>query len=118
MLSAALADNKLRAVAHHFDGIAPRFMYTAWFTTKTYAVGESGGGEERREALRKAADYCNAHHAQTADLIAKFTSLEPAQVAKMTRVEQGTTLDPKLVQPVIDAMLRYKTLTQPIDVRE
>jgi NitT/TauT family transport system substrate-binding protein len=118
VLSAALTDSKIRAVAHHFDGIAPRFMYTAWFTTKTYASANPAIVKNVSQALRKAADYCNGHHAQTADLIAKFTSLEPAQVAKMTRVEQGTTLDPKLVQPVIDTMLRYKTLTQPIEVRE
>jgi NitT/TauT family transport system substrate-binding protein len=118
VLSAALADGKLRPVAHHFDGIAPRFMYTAWFTTKSYAAANPAVVRSVSQALKKAADYCNAHHAQTADLIAKFTSLEPAQVAKMTRVEQGTTLDPKLVQPVIDTMLRYKTLAQPIDVHD
>jgi NitT/TauT family transport system substrate-binding protein len=118
VLSAALADGKLRPVAHHFDCTAPRFMYTAWFTTKSYAAANPAVVRSVSQALKKAADYCNAHHAQTADLIAKFTSLEPAQVAKMTRVEQGTTLDPKLVQPVIDTMLRYKTLAQPIDVHD
>jgi NitT/TauT family transport system substrate-binding protein len=118
VLSAALNDGKLRSVAHHFDGIAPRFMYTAWFTTKTYASANPGVVKNMSLALKKAAAYVNTHHAETADLIAKFTSLEPAQVAKMTRVEQGTTLDPKLVQPVIDAMLKYKTLAQPIDARD
>jgi NitT/TauT family transport system substrate-binding protein len=118
VLSAALNDEKVRSVAHHFDGIAPRFMYTAWFTTKTYAAANPGVVKNMSLALKKAAAYVNTHHAETADLIAKFTSLEPAQVAKMTRVEQGTTLDPKLVQPVIDAMLKYKTLAQPIDARD
>jgi len=118
VLSAALADSKVKAIAHHFDGIAPRFMYTAWFTTRTYASANAAVVKNVAAALKKAAVYVNAHHAQTADLIAKFTSLEPAQVAKMTRVEQGTTLDPKLVQPVIDTMLRYKTLAQPIDARD
>jgi ABC-type nitrate/sulfonate/bicarbonate transport system substrate-binding protein len=105
-------------IAHHFDGIAPRFMYTAWFTTKTYASANAAIVKNVSSALKKAAIYVNAHHAQTADLIAKFTSLEPAQVAKMTRVEQGTSLDPKLVQPVIDTMLKYKTLAQPIEARD
>jgi NitT/TauT family transport system substrate-binding protein len=118
VLSAALADDKVKSIAHHFDGIAPRFMYTAWFTTKTYASANAAAVKNVTTALKKAATYVNAHHAQTADLIAKFTSLEPAQVAKMTRVEQGTSLDPKLIVPVIDTMLRYKTLAQPIDVRD
>jgi NitT/TauT family transport system substrate-binding protein len=118
VLSAALADTKLKAVAHHFDAIAPRFMYTAWFTTKTYAAANPAVVRNVVDVLKKSATYCNAHHAQTIDLIAKFTALEPAQVAKMTRVEQGTAIDPKLVQPVIDAMLKYKTLAQPVDARD
>jgi NitT/TauT family transport system substrate-binding protein len=118
VLSAALADEKVRALAHHFDGIAPRFMYTAWFTTKTYAAANPAVVRNMTLALKKAAAYVNAHHAQTADMIAKFTSLEPAQVAKMTRVEQGTSLDPKLLQPVIDTMVKYKTLAQPIEARD
>jgi NitT/TauT family transport system substrate-binding protein len=118
VLSAALADDKLRALAHHFDGIAPRFMYTAWFTTKQYAAANGDVVKNVTLALKKAAAYVNTHHAQTADLIAKFTSLEPVQVAKMTRVEQGTALDPKLVQPVIDTMLKYKQLAQAIDARD
>jgi NitT/TauT family transport system substrate-binding protein len=118
VLSAALSDGKIRAFAHHFDGIAPRFMYTAWFTTKTYASANPAVVRNVTQALKKAAAYVNGHHAQTADMIAKFTSLEPAQVAKMTRVEQGTSLDPKLVQPVIDTMVRYKTLALPIEARD
>jgi len=36
----------------------------------------------------------------------------------MTRVEQGTSLDPRLLQPVIDTMLKYKTLAKPIEARD
>jgi len=118
VLSAALEDKTLRSLGAHFSGIAPRFMYTAWFTTKTYAAANAGVVKSVGAALRKSADYVNGHHAQTIDLIAKFTSLEPAQVQKMTRVEQGTSLDPKLVQPVIDAMVKYKFLAQPLDAKE
>ena len=35
----------------------------------------------------------------------------------MTRVEQGTTLDPRLLQPVIDASVKYKFAAQPFDAR-
>jgi NitT/TauT family transport system substrate-binding protein len=118
VLSAALEDKTLRSLGAHFSGIAPRFMYTAWFTTKTYAAANAAIVKNVGAALRKSSDYVNGHHAQTIDLIAKFTSLEPSQVQKMTRVEQGTALDVKLVQPVIDTMVKYKFLAQPIDARE
>jgi NitT/TauT family transport system substrate-binding protein len=118
VLSAALDDKQLSSLGANFSGIAPRFMYTAWFTTKTYASANPAIVKNVGATLRKAADYVNGHHAQTIDMIAKFTSLEPAQVQKMTRVEQGTALDPKLIQPVIDAMVKYKFLSAPIDAKE
>ena len=118
VLSAALESGQVRSLGAHFGGIAPRFMYTAWFTTKTYASANPAVVKNVGQTLRKASDYVNGHHAQTIDLIAKFTSLEPAQVQKMTRVEQGTALDPRLVQPVIDTMVKYKFLAQPIDAKD
>ena len=50
VLSAALADGKVKSIAHHFDGIAPRFMYTAWFTTKTYASANAAIVKKDRRA--------------------------------------------------------------------
>ena len=105
-------------IGHPFDGIGRFFIQAAYFCTSDYARDNRDTVERFARAIEESSAYVNAHHAETADLIAKFTSLEPAQVAKMTRVEQGTSLDPKLVQPVIDAMLKYKTLAQPIDARD
>jgi NitT/TauT family transport system substrate-binding protein len=118
VLSAALSDNAVRVLGRNFDGIAPRFLYTAWFTSKPYAAANAAVVRNVAGVLKKSAGYVNTHHAQTIDLIAKFTSLEPSQVQKMTRVEQGTTLDPKLLQPVIDTMLKYKLIPQTIDAHE
>lgn len=118
VLSAGLADGSVKVLARNFDAIAPRFLYTAWFTTKQYAAANPAVIKNFTTALRAAAQYCNAHHAQTIGMIAKFTSLDPAQVRKMARVEQGTSLDPRLLQPVIDAAVKYKFITQAFDARD
>jgi NitT/TauT family transport system substrate-binding protein len=117
VLSAGLATAGLKVFARHFDAIAPRFMYTAWFTTKQFDAANAPAVKSFATLLKQAAQYCNTHHAETIDMIAKYTSLELSTVQKMTRVEQGTSLDPKLLQPVVDAMVKYKYLAQPIDVR-
>src|SRR6185312_12576347 len=100
VLSAGLATAGLKVFARHFDAANGPAV-------KSFAT-----------LLKQAAQYCNTHHAETIDMIAKYTSLELSTVQKMTRVEQGTSLDPKLLQPVVDAMVKYKYLAQPIDVRQ
>jgi NitT/TauT family transport system substrate-binding protein len=118
VLSSALADGKNRVLARHFDAIAPRFMYTAWFTTKQYDAANPVVVKGFAQAMNESARYCNTHHSQTIDLIAKYTSLEVSQVQKMTRVEQGTTLDPRLIQPVVDAMVKFKFVPQSFDAHD
>jgi NitT/TauT family transport system substrate-binding protein len=118
VLSAALAGGKVKVFARSFDAIAPRFLYTGWFTTRAYAEANAAVVKNFAAALKQAAQYVNAHHAETVDLIAKFTSLDPAVVQKMTRVEQGTTLDPRLIQPVIDAAVKYKFVAESFNARD
>jgi len=106
-LQSALSSPKLRLISHLFAAVAPRFMYTAWFTTATYATANPTVMFNFQRAMREAATYVNGHHDQTAGLIADFASVDPAVVHKMQRVEQGTALDPQLVQPVIDTMAQF-----------
>ena len=68
--------------------------------------------------MREAATYVNGHHAETVDLISKFTSVDPATIAKMTRVDQGIVNDPALVQPVIDEMAKAKAIPAAFDAKD
>jgi NitT/TauT family transport system substrate-binding protein len=116
-LQVALASPKLRLLAHPFAEIAPRFLYTAWFASTSYVNDNPAVIAAFQKGLREAATFCNAHHEQTADDIAQFTSIDPATIRKMARVDQGTDLDPRLVQPVIDAMAAFKDIAAPFDAR-
>jgi ABC-type nitrate/sulfonate/bicarbonate transport system substrate-binding protein len=114
----ALNTPRLRMVGHPFQSVAPRFLYTAWFASTEYAAAHRPAIDAFGRAMREAATYVNTHHEQTVDLISNFTSVDAATVRKMTRVEQGVAADPKLVQPVIDAMARAKAIPTAFDARE
>ena len=114
-LQVALTSPKLRMIAHPFAAVAPRFLYTAWFTTSAYAAANPGVMANFAKALHDAATYVNAHHEQTVDLLAQFTAVDAAVIRKMTRVDQGVALDPQLIQPVIDAMASFKDIPAPFD---
>jgi NitT/TauT family transport system substrate-binding protein len=114
----ALGSPRLRLLTHPLMAIAPRWLYTAWFAATDYATGHRPVMDAFARATRDAAIFCNAHHDQTVDLISNFTSVDAGTVRKMTRVEQGITLDPKLVQPVIDEMAKSRAIDKAFDARE
>jgi NitT/TauT family transport system substrate-binding protein len=114
----ALLNPRLRLLAHPLAAVAPRFLYTAWFASTPWAAAHRPAVDAFARALRDAATYVNAHHAETAPLISTFTSVDIATVNKMERVDQGTSLDPKLIQPVIDEMARSKAIPTAFDARD
>ena len=114
----ALLNPKVRLVAHPFAAVAPRFLYTAWFASTPWATAHRTEVDAFARSIRDGAVYANAHHAETVDMISKFTSVDPATIAKMTRVDQGTVNDPALVQPVIDAMAKSKAISTAFDAKE
>ncbi len=118
ILGAALATGKVKVLAHTFDAIAPRFMFTAWCATRAWADANRAAAEAFAKVVRQSAAFVNAHHAETVDDIASFTKLDPAVVRKMPRTEAGTSVDVTLIQPVIDAAARFKDIPARFDAKD
>jgi NitT/TauT family transport system substrate-binding protein len=118
VLQRALQDGKLRVLGNVFDAIAPRFLYTGWFATASWTVGHPAETLAFNHAMRDASLYANSHRSQTVDALAQFTSVPSAIISKMTRVDSGSALDPKLIQPVIDACAKYKFIAASFDARD
>ncbi len=118
VLQRAIDGGKIRVMSHPMDAIASRFLYSGWFTTSDYASAHPKESGAFAKAMRDASVYVNAHEAQTVDMLAKFTGIDPADIAKMVRAQGATVLDPAMIQPVIDAAATYKLIAAPFDARE
>jgi NitT/TauT family transport system substrate-binding protein len=118
VLERAIESGTIRVIAHPMDAIAARFLYSGWFTMNDWATAHPKETSAFVTALRDASIYTNAHESQTVDLLAKFSGIAPSDIAKMVRAEGGTALDPKQIQPVIDACAKYKLIPTAFDARE
>jgi NitT/TauT family transport system substrate-binding protein len=117
-LQEAIDSGKVRLLSHMQDAFGVDFLVTAWFTTSDFVMKNRAVVRNFQKALRQSALYVNSHHADTVDLIAKFTAVDPDVIRKMDRVTVGTTLDPKLIQPVINAAAKYKAIATAFDAHE
>jgi NitT/TauT family transport system substrate-binding protein len=117
-LSSTLASGKVRVLAHMHDAIAARFLISGFFTTLDYATKNRPTVDRFRRAIYDSAVYTNAHHAATVSMLAGWTGMDPGVLAGATRATYGLTLDPHLIQPVIDLCVKYRTIPQGFDARE
>jgi NitT/TauT family transport system substrate-binding protein len=97
-----------------YSAVASRFAITAWFTTQTYADQHPDLVRAFAHSVATASTYTNAHHEATAAMMASYTGQDPALVEHMTRTLTGVTLEPALIQPVIDACYAYKLIAHPM----
>jgi ABC-type nitrate/sulfonate/bicarbonate transport system substrate-binding protein len=65
-------------------------------------------------SVAAASTYTNAHHDATASMMAAYTGQDVSLLEHMTRTLTGVTLDPALIQPVIDACFAYKLIAHPL----
>jgi hypothetical protein len=68
--------------------------------------------------LGKAAAYSNAHPQVTAPMLAKYTGVDPAMIARMPRSHYEANLSPRDIQPVIDASAKYQIIPSSFPAHE
>jgi NitT/TauT family transport system substrate-binding protein len=110
-LDAAIATGKLHGLGSGYAAIANHFMFAGWFATSDWANKHVDAVKKFSATMIKAAQYTNAHRAETAALMADFTGIPLAVYEKLgQRATNGTTLRAADVQPLIDRAAQYKII--------
>lgn len=117
-LAQAVKSGAVRVLGYHLSSIAPRLMQSAWFSTEPYLQKNPVAVREFASVLQTSSAFCNAHPAQTVNVLAAFTKLEPATIAAMPRTQFATALDPALIQPMIDVAAKYHVIDRAYDARD
>lgn len=113
LLTTALDSGKTRILAQIFDAFGTRFENVAWFTTSDYAKANPTIVRRFAEVMQQASVLANTHRTETLALIADYAKLDPNSLGRMTRVQFNEYLDPREIQPLINAAAKYKTIDAP-----
>ena len=99
-----------RVIGNADDGIAPRFIGLAWGATGAWLAAHPDIAVRFLTAVRQAGIWANGHPNESADILMKYSKLDPAVVRTMARATYASAVEPALIQPVIDASAKYGAL--------
>ena len=108
----------LRTFATFYDAIAPRFLIANWFASADYYKKNAELVRRLVDAIYETARWANAHHVESAAILAKWAKLDPATIAGMGRCAYATALDPRLLEPVFNAMYKYEAIDKRLTVAD
>lgn len=117
-MSIDLQSGKVRYFGDIVDAISLHMMEVGWYTSGDFAAKHPDVVKRFRSVMIAATTYTNAHPSATIDLLAKFLGMDVTSIAHIKRAVTGTVLDPRLIQPMIDAAARYNVIPKSFPAEE
>jgi NitT/TauT family transport system substrate-binding protein len=111
-------DAGLRPFMMGNTGIAPVYALDMFITTRDWAEKNPATAAKFAAAMREASRWANRNHNLSAPILAKYTKLPQGVVARMRRGTFAENNDPKLIQPVIEAAVKYGLISKPFPANE
>jgi NitT/TauT family transport system substrate-binding protein len=112
-----VASGQVRILGRPSSAIANRYLVTAFFATDTFLTKNGDAAAKFAQVLRTAAAYTNTHHAETVAMTAAFWGIDPAVLTGMVRATVALAVEPREIQPVIDAAAKYGVIDAGFDAR-
>lgn len=107
----------VRVLASAYDAIAKSFFISAMFSSQPWLTDNAATARKLAQALNDTMRWANGHHDDTATIAARATKLPIETVHRMVRVRYAP-LDAKLVQPVLDAAVKYKSIDKAVNAAD
>jgi NitT/TauT family transport system substrate-binding protein len=116
-LSGALAQGA-RPIGVPYAALAPKFMIVAWFAYGPWAQTHRETVAAYVSVVNRAAAYANAHARDLIPMISGFSHIPEDVLATMQIVQIASSLDPALLQPIINAAAKYKVIPQAFPAKD
>jgi NitT/TauT family transport system substrate-binding protein len=117
-LDASVAAGVTKTLGYAYGAIAPVMMSVVYIARTDWADAHADAVRTYARVLADATTYVNGHPIETAPYVSELTKIDLAICLKMHRTINGTTLDPTLFQPVIDAAARYEQIARAFPARD
>jgi NitT/TauT family transport system substrate-binding protein len=99
--------DKIRVLAPAYDVIAKLLMISGWIVTKQYYESNRATVQKFVAVMKQTADWANKNQHDAGVVLAKLSKIPVEIVLKMNHNIFGTQNDPTLIQPTIDASVKY-----------
>lgn len=114
----ARAKTETRPLAATYDSVAKTFYITSWFTTRDWIKNNPEASTRLTKAIYDVARWANANQNETAPILSQITHVDVGVIRAMNRATFATSLDQRLMQPVLDIAAKYKVLERRMNAAE
>jgi ABC-type nitrate/sulfonate/bicarbonate transport system substrate-binding protein len=112
---ASASDGGARVFVEGIKPLATSFLLSGWATTNTWIHAHPPATSRFIGAMRQIAQWANAHHDESAPILAAAAKIPPSTTQQMHRADFALSFDVTKLQPVIDAAAKYGIIAAPFN---
>jgi len=116
-LSAVLAVGA-KPIVKPYDSIAPKFLVDCDFVHRPWAEQHRQAVSDFAGAYNRASGYVNSHYRELYPMVSQFSHIPVDVLAHMQYAEIASTVDPGMIQPVINAAAKYHVIPRAFPATE
>lgn len=98
--------------------LAPTFLQSGWLTSREWLEKNPEGAAKFAAVIRETAQWANSHPALVAPILSKYTNIPLSVAQRMHKGEFSERFDAALVQPAIDASVKYGIIPKSFPAQE
>jgi len=105
------AEKTHRVLTDAYSSISKHFLLSVWVAQTDWAKAHADLVKRFAGVIHEASVWANRNQAQSGQILAKYTKIDPAVVATMARGRYAEQLTPSVMQPGIDASAKYNNFS-------
>jgi NitT/TauT family transport system substrate-binding protein len=115
VLTSAIESGKIRVLGDTYEAVGNHWPVAVLFGTTKWIDANRDAVRRFLTVTQEANVYVTAHEADMQPLQAQYGGvIDPALFSKMHHAARGVPIEPSDLQPVLDVLLKYKVIAQPI----
>jgi NitT/TauT family transport system substrate-binding protein len=100
----------VRQISNAYNVVSTRFQLNAYFARRQWLTENADLARRLAAAIYDGAKWSNSHHAESLEVLAKYSKVDPDKLSGIKRATYATGLDFALIKPVLDIGLKYKVI--------
>jgi NitT/TauT family transport system substrate-binding protein len=105
----------VRDIGHPFDAFAKEFVFGAWYANRAWFEADVARTKRIIAAIYDTARWANDHRTETMAMLVEAGKYDPDRIRNIARSTFATSLQPALVQPVLNLAAQYKAVDKVYD---
>lgn len=107
-----------RVLSKPYDALGNRFVINAWFAPNDWLRANPSTAACFARAVTQAGQWVDRHPDESAALLSRYTKVPLDTIRTMNRATFTDRFDPKTLQPLIEAAVKYKALARAFPAAE